>query len=192
MASILNRIQFHFWKLFKPVMVGKYKRFDGIRLPNTRIGNTTTVVGRENFKISDNVFIGQYNFIDASNGLTIETGCQITNYVSILTHSSHQSIRLYGHHYNQVGKMKAYQEGEVKIGQFSFVGPHTVIMPNSRIGKGCIVAAFSYVKGDFPDFSIIGGNPAKVIGDTREMDRHFLESDPELKRYYEEWALQPN
>jgi acetyltransferase-like isoleucine patch superfamily enzyme len=60
-------------------------------------------------------------------------------------------------------------------------------MPNTTIGKGCIVNAYSYVKGDFPDFSIIAGNPAKIIGDTRTLDAQYLEDYPELKELYYEW-----
>ena len=50
---------------------------------------------KKNLKLGNNVFIGHYNFIEASNGITIEEGCQITNFISITTHSSHISIRLY-------------------------------------------------------------------------------------------------
>jgi len=169
-------------------MVGRYKRYDGVKLPRTRIGSTVTLIGEDKFHIEDNVFIGQYNFIDSSNGITIETGCQITNFVSILTHSSHRAIRLYGMQYNKVGPMIGYGEGEVKIGKYTFVGPHSVIMANTVIGKGCIVSAYSFVRGEFPDFSIIAGNPAKVVGDTRDMDAKFLEIHPELNDYYDEWA----
>lgn len=169
-------------------MVGRFKRYDGVKLMRTRISNTVSLTGWENFHVEDNVFIGHYNFIDASNRLTIEEGCQITNYVSILTHSSHNSIRLYGSKYNQVGPMKAYNEGPVRIGKYSFIGPHSIIMPNTDIGKGCIVSAYSYVKGTFPDFSIIAGNPAQVVGDTREIDKKYLEEYPELADYYNDWA----
>ena len=61
-------------------------------------------------------------------------------------------------------------------------------MPNTNIGKGSIVTAYSYVKGEFPDYSIISGNPAKIIGDTRDMDKEALTSNPELQSYYNEWT----
>ena len=186
--QLMNRLKFHLFKWFRPVMVGKYKRTDGTRLPRTRVSNTTVIQGEKGLNIADNVFIGHFNFIDAGNGLYIETGCQITNYVSILTHSSHKAIRLYGAKYGQVGPMKAYGEGKVFIGKYTFVGPHSVIMPGTTIRKGSLVSAFSMVKGEFPEFSIIAGNPAKVVGDTREMDKQYLKEHPELKDYYYEWA----
>ena len=113
---------------------------------------------------------------------------QITNYVSVLTHSSHIAIRLYGKEYTKIKDKQAYSKGSVYIGAYSFIGPHTVIMPGTKIGKGCLVSAFSYVKGEFPDFSIIAGNPAIVVGDTRELDQPYLDSNPELKDYYNVWA----
>lgn len=57
-----------------------------------------------------------------------------------------------------------------------------------KIGKGSIVSAYSMVKGDFPEFSIIAGNPAKVVGNTRNIDGPFLQANPELRTFYEEWA----
>jgi acetyltransferase-like isoleucine patch superfamily enzyme len=63
-------------------------------------------------------------------------------------------------------------------------------MPNTKIGKGSVVAAFSYVKGDFPDFSIIAGNPAKVIGDTRQLDEPYLKENHQLRTFYDKWVSQ--
>ncbi len=168
-------------------MVKVYKDQAGNKLTNTRISNSTFIGNPEKFNCADHVFIGHFNFIDASNGLKIEEGCQITNYVSILTHSSHVSIRLYGRKF-QGSEMIGYLKGSVSIGKYTFVGPHSVIMPGAKIGKGCIIAAYSMVKGDFPDFSIISGNPAKVVGDTQQMDEPYLNEHPELIINYSEWA----
>jgi acetyltransferase-like isoleucine patch superfamily enzyme len=169
-------------------MVGGYKRLtDGKFLPRTRISNSTFIDHPQHFNIANNVFVGHHNFIEASNGLTIEEGCQITNFISITTHSSHKSIRLYGPDYAGP-EMIGYIKGEVLIGKYTFVGPHSTIMPNTKIGKGCLISAYSYVQGEFPDFSIIAGNPAKVVGDTREMDQKYLDEYPELMKSYKSWA----
>jgi acetyltransferase-like isoleucine patch superfamily enzyme len=61
-------------------------------------------------------------------------------------------------------------------------------MPGTRIGKGSLVSAYSYVQGVFPDYSIIAGNPAVIIGDTREKDQLFLNQNPELKKFYDAWT----
>ena len=75
-----------------------------------------------------------------------------------------------------------------EIGKYTFIGPHVTIMPNTLVGKGCIISAYSLLRGDYPDFSIIAGNPASVIGSTKDKDMAFLEKHPELEEYYNEWA----
>ena len=50
----------------------------------------------------------------------------------------------------------------VSIGDGSWIGENVCII-GARIGKHCIVAANSVVNKDFPDFTVIAGNPAKAI-----------------------------
>ena len=170
-----------------PAMIYRFK-LNGKVLAETRVGSSTVIVYKENLNLANHVFIGHYNFIEASNGITIQEGVQITNFCSIISHSSHQSIRLYGFAYASQSPNIGYVKGHVEIGKFTFVGPHSTIMPNTKIGKGSIVSAYSMVKGEYPDFSIIAGNPAKVIGDTRTMDEELLNAHPDLKHNYEQWA----
>ena len=40
------------------------------------------------------MFIGHFNFIEASAGVRIGRGSQITNYVSIVSHSTHRAVRV--------------------------------------------------------------------------------------------------
>lgn len=56
----------------------------------------------------------------------------------------------------------------VFIGDHTFVGLGSILMPGCVIGKGCIVGAGSVVRGHVPDFGIYAGNPGKVIGDVRQ------------------------
>ena len=104
------------------------------------------------------------------------------------THSSHAAIRLYGRAYVATAEKKAYFTAPVVIGDYSFVGAHATILPGTRIGKGSIVTAYSMVKGEYPDFAILSGNPAVAIGDTRSADAKLLKSHPELRAHYEAWA----
>ncbi len=169
-------------------MIYGFKTTEGVLLKNTRISNSTCIECKDKLIIEDNVFISHYNFIDASNKVIIKEGCQIASYISIITHSSHISIRLYGREYRTHKNLIGYVKGPVYIDKYTFIGPHSVIMPNTHIGKGCIVAAYSYVKGEFPDFSIISGNPAKVIGNTKEIDKEYLSRYPELMDFYNQWV----
>lgn len=185
--GIAHSMQHRILKFFKPTMF-RVKHFNGQKLLNTRISNTTHIGNPEKLLLGNNVFIGHYNMIDASNGIEIGDGCQLTNYISILNHSSHIAIRLYGAGYTKESRPKAYFNGSVKIGKYTFVGPHSVIMPGTTIGKGSLVSAYSYVKGEFEDFSIISGNPAKKVGDTRDMDQKYLDQYPDLVDFYNAWA----
>ena len=49
------------------------------------------------------------------------------------------------------------------VGEFSFVGAGSIILPGVRIGDHCIVAAGSVVTSDVPDRTIVAGNPAREI-----------------------------
>ena len=177
-------------RFIRPVMVGGYKNPNGDFCKNTRIGSSTTMVQTNKLHLQDHVYIGQYNFLDASNSITIEEGCQITSYVSILTHSSHISIRLYGNQYINVPEKDkvGYRRGAVNIGAYTFIGPHVVIMPGTKIGKGSIVSAFSYLDGEYPEFSVLSGQPAEVIKSTKELDQPFLDTNDVLKSNYLNWS----
>ena len=62
----------------------------------------------------------------------------------------------------------------VSIGENSFIGAGAVILPGTKIGKFCIIGAGSVVKGNIPDYSIVVGNPCKIINDTRKFGEKFL------------------
>lgn len=189
MNRIWQSILFRLSGLVRPRMVYNYLRHDGVRLPFTRVSNMTHIDTPELLEIGNNVWIGHFNMIDASGGLIIGEGCQITNYVSLLTHSSHISLRLYGETYLYHNEHAGYLKASSRIGAYTFIGPHSVLMPGVSIGKGSIVSAYSYVAaGEYPDFAVLAGNPAKVIGDTREIDEQWLQDYPQLRPYYEAWA----
>lgn len=51
----------------------------------------------------------------------------------------------------------------VTIGDHCWIGAGAVIMPGVRLGNYCVVAVNSFVNKSFPDFSVIGGSPARLI-----------------------------
>lgn len=184
MKSLIYHVSRYLQVFFKPRVFALKHNFQGKEVSGVRIGNTTFIDHSKKLLIEDLVYIGHFNFIEASHGIKLGKGCQITSYVNLTTHSSHQSIRLYGSSYSKVSDHIGYERGGIEIGEFTFVGPFSVIMPSSKIGKGCVVAAHSYVKGEFPDYSVIAGNPAKVVADVREKDDVILKKYPELKNTY--------
>lgn len=54
-------------------------------------------------------------------------------------------------------------EGPVVIGNHCWLGANSVIMPNVELGEFCVVAANSFVNKTFPSYSVIGGNPARIL-----------------------------
>ncbi|MBI9068002.1 MAG: acyltransferase [Salinivirgaceae bacterium] len=185
MNRIFNYLKYTLNKISKPEIIGGYIDPNGKVNKKTRISSHSHLSNRQNLYIDDNVFIGHFNIIDGYKKIFIEEGVQITNYVSVLTHSSHNSIRLHGKNYIEDLKyLFGLESGDVYIGKYSFIGSHSIIMPGTKIGKGCIVGAFSYVQGEFADYSILRGQPAKIVGNTKERDYKYLKDNPELENKY--------
>ena len=172
-----------------PRMVGGWVSAEGQWRAHSRVSNSTAFFAPERMSLGDHVFIGHFSVIDATYGLRIGEGCQIGFFTGIFTHSSHAAIRLYGRSYVDTPEKKAYFTAPVEIGDYSFIAAHATVLPGARIGRGSIVGAYSLVnRGDYPDFAILAGNPAVVIGDTRKMDERFLSQHPELRPHYDAWV----
>jgi acetyltransferase-like isoleucine patch superfamily enzyme len=167
----------------KPELIG-FNTWNGVNTKNLRISNTSHLSNKANISLGEAVFIGHFNYLDGNQKLTIGQYVQITNYVSILTHSSHHSTRLLGDKFMEMHNHPSTIKDEVEIGEYSYIGAHSIIMPGTKIGKGCIISGFSYVSGDVPDYSIMRGTPAKLIGNTQELDAKLLEQYPDLKYTY--------
>lgn len=185
--NLFSYFQYKLLKWFKPEIIGNPKRFSKNIGNKVGISNTTHISNcGNNLGIGNNVFIGHFNYIDAHNAeVKIGNNVQITNYCNILTHSTHNDIRF------PSNKMKSEKCQEtvknirtIFIDDFTYIGPHSVIMPGTKLGKGCIVAAYSYVKGEFPDFSIVRGQPAKVVGSTKDIDEELIQKFPELEEFH--------
>ncbi|MDJ0695567.1 Vat family streptogramin A O-acetyltransferase [Mastigocoleus sp. MO_188.B34] len=54
-------------------------------------------------------------------------------------------------------------KGDTVVGNDVWIGYESVIMPGIKIGDGAIIAAKSVVVSDVPPYTVVGGNPAKVI-----------------------------
>ena len=185
MRELLQRA----WRaLTGPRMLYGWRHPDGRWLAHTRISSATRIESPERLDIGDHVYVGPFNLLDASGGLRIDEGVQVTTHCALLTHSSHQALRLAGRSYWGHPEPPGFVRRPTEVGAYSFIGPHCVVMAGSRIGRGALVKAYSYVDGDVPDFAIVAGQPAAVVGDTRDLDRDWLESHPAGRTHYDAWA----
>lgn len=76
-----------------------------------------------------------------------------------------------GHNFHEVGlpitKVHTKRGDEdlgVEIGRDVWVGTRAIILRGADVGRGAVIAAGSVVTKSVPDYAIVGGNPAKVIG----------------------------
>ena len=184
----VNRLRRRAWRwVFFRMLFGE--RSGGALLAGTRISPSTCIEHEDRLVLDDDVFIGHFNFIEASAGVRIGRGSQITNYVSIVSHSTHRAVRVAA---ALSGSDSPASDGAVvrqpiEIGQRCFIGPHSTIEAGTVLGHGTLVASHSRVRGRFPDFAVLAGSPATVVGDTRKPDRAWLAAHPQLKDGYEAW-----
>ncbi len=64
----------------------------------------------------------------------------------------------------------------IVIEDYVFIGAGAIVSPGVTIGRGCIVAAGAVVTKSVPPYTIVGGNPAKPIGERRRDLNYSTES----------------
>ncbi|KAF9691714.1 hypothetical protein EKO04_010223 [Ascochyta lentis] len=52
---------------------------------------------------------------------------------------------------------------EIHVGQDCWIGGNAIILPGVAIGRGSVVGAGSVVTKDVPDFTVVAGNPARIV-----------------------------
>ena len=60
-------------------------------------------------------------------------------------------------------RYEAWTKGRIIINDDVWIGANTIILSGVTIGKGSVIAAGSLVSKDVPPYSIVGGNPSKII-----------------------------
>ncbi|QJD31429.1 acyltransferase [Methylococcus geothermalis] len=112
-----------------------------------------------NLEIGHNTIIGNDAFIDARNGVTIGNNVSLSMGVWIWTMEHDPQDPWYG-----------AKGGPVVIEDYAWISCRVVILPGVTIGKGAVVAAGAVVTKDVPPYKIVGGVPARVIGErTRDL-----------------------
>lgn len=84
--------------------------------------------------------------------------------VATANHPIEPSLRARGLQYNK----------DVHIGENTWIGAGTVIVPGVHIGKDTVIGAGSVVTKDIPDNVVAVGNPCKVLREISERDREYF------------------
>ena len=60
------------------------------------------------------------------------------------------------------------------------IGARSIIMYNVNIGHDVVIAAGSIVTKDVPDYSVVAGNPARIVGNTKDLLKKRLDYSGEV------------
>lgn len=124
------------------------------------------------------------------NGISIGSFSSIASNVTIQEHyhrydkisTYFMSKNIFGETFNS----DIYSKGKITIEEDVWIGSNTVILSGVRIGRGSIVGAGSVVTKDIPKYSIVVGNPGKVIG------LRFSKEEQELLENSKWWEWEIN
>lgn len=133
------------------VSIGKYTYF----LPCTYYAG---IKYTPNITIGDGCHIGIRNSFACIDSITIGKNVLFAGYVHLTDHShGFEDITL------PVTLQPLTSKGPIVIGDDCWLGFEVEILSGVHIGKHCVVAARSVVTKDVPDYSVVAGNPARLV-----------------------------
>ncbi len=138
------------------------------RLSGMKIGKGSTIHMWANFfdpsgiSVGEDTIIGDHVFLDGRSSLVVGNHTDIAS-----------SVMIYNSEHDLESEDFNARTEPVEIGDYVFIGPRAIILPGVKIGKGSVVAAGAVVSKDVPEFTIVGGVPAKEIGQRKSKDLHY-------------------
>lgn len=106
--------------------------------------------------------IPNWSVLDGRGGLKIGDDC-LLGFENVILTSTHESSSIH----LPIREQGMY-EAPVHIGDDVWTGCRVVVLPGVTIGSHAIVGAGTVVAKDVPEWSIVGGVPARVIRDRRD------------------------
>lgn len=113
----------------------------------------------QNVNVANDVIIG--NFVKIQNNVSVYEGVELEDYVFCGPSMVFTNILDPRCKYPQVGK-EFYIKTVVKEG--ASLGANSTVVCGHTIGKFAFVGAGAVVTKDIPDYALVVGNPARVIG----------------------------
>ena len=156
------------------------------RAPTSKvtIGNDCTIAGtlvlntdKSFISIGNNVSMGGGSIIECAQEVIIEKDVLIAYQVLIQDSNNHSLVlseRLNDNiNWNRNGEhdWSKVRSAPVIIGKGCWLGAKSIILKGVNLAEGCIVGAGSVVTKSFPEYSVIAGNPAKLIRTLSEDER---------------------
>ena len=146
----------------------------------TYMGKPSFIEGRKNIYIGNRtrIFPGirmeaiGTGIIDIGNNVAIEQNCHITAMGGVLhignnvTIAANTFITNLDHEYEDITRGVMDQGHILKdtsIGDDCFIGYGVAIQAGTSLGKHCVVGTNSVVRGEFPDYCVIVGTPARIV-----------------------------
>ena len=141
-------------------MKNKIKRFlkNLFRKPSDAQIMNSTIISSDSV-VGDYTYIGYNCFITKAN---IGRYCSIANNVSIGL-GEHDLTEISTSSYFYDNAYEKLTEKNCTIGHDVWIGVDSIIRRGVKIGNGAVIGANSFVNMDVPDFSIVAGNPAKIV-----------------------------
>lgn len=113
----------------------------------------------ERLRIGHNLEIGNDNFIQALGGVKIGNNVSLAPGVKIWSTNHNVKDK------NMLIQDQGLSESEITIGNDVFIGANSIILPGVNLPDGVVVTAGSVVGVKaYKPYSIISGNPARIIG----------------------------
>lgn len=168
LTKLINRLFNIFleFKVFLLHLVGYvpshcFRRFF-YRLFGIKIGKGSTIHTKARFYDPRNIIIGDDTIIGEEVVLDGRAMLKIGNHVDIAS-----EVMIYNSQHDIEDKNFTAKDEPVVIEDYVFIGPRVIILPGITIGRGAIVAASAVVTKNVPPYAIVGGVPAKIIGERK-------------------------
>ena len=113
----------------------------------------------QNVNVGNNVVVG--NYCKIQNNVSIYEGVELEDYVFCGPSMVFTNIRLPRSEFQQKGS-KYYEKTLVK--KSASIGANATIICGVTIGKYALIGSGTVVTKDVPDYSLVVGNPGRVIG----------------------------
>lgn len=120
-------------------------------------------------KIGDHTTIRGNSVIGAVSSIEIGNYVIVSNNVTIYDNNNHPTepekrIEMCkSGFYSELWDWKYSAAAPVKIGNNVWIGEKSAVLKGVTIGEGAVVASHAVVTKDVPSYSVVAGNPAKVV-----------------------------